>query len=440
MSRWNLNLNFRNMRFAGLRLVLLISMLTVVGCMTTSRPSRELMPTPLALSLGLSHPGSECLDSLTESLVPVYVISGRNVEPESGQLDPFGSKRSHTPTLGIAKVQIGKGLTKDELYEETIKACDKKKALVEFEKIELNETPIEIDPWHVKDDLIRHRENPWVQALNRQLNESEQRNVCIFVHGYNTSFIDNTLLAAEIFHYTGRQGAMISFEWPSESSVLGYLADKGNATFSTRHFRRLITNLAKECDIDSITIIGHSAGTPIVVNAMRELRLLENDLPAKQVQEKYQIDRVVLAAPDMDLMAFVNAIHDRFFELANGVAVYASPNDKALGLSQLLYSEKRLGRSVGGLEEWERQVLMKVESIEMIDASRMDKDANSFLGHSYFHRDPWVSSDIGSFILGLSPEDRKLVREDDDVFWAFPEDYPNRLLKDLREVVSTAKK
>ena len=180
MSRWNLNLNFRNMRFAGLRLVLLISMLTVVGCMTTSRPSRELMPTPLALSLGLSHPGSECLDSLTESLVPVYVISGRNVEPESGQLDPFGSKRSHTPTLGIAKVQIGKGLTKDELYEETIKACDKKKALVEFEKIELNETPIEIDPWHVKDDLIRHRENPWVQALNRQLNESEQRNVCIF--------------------------------------------------------------------------------------------------------------------------------------------------------------------------------------------------------------------------------------------------------------------
>ncbi|MDB2525999.1 hypothetical protein N9X53_04880, partial [Mariniblastus sp.] len=116
--------------------------------------------------------------------MPVFIISGRNVESESGQLDPFGSKRSHTPTLGIAKVQIGKGLTKDELYEETIKACNKKKALVEFERMELNETPIEIDPWHVKDDLIRHRENPWVQALNRQLSESEQRNVCIFVHGY----------------------------------------------------------------------------------------------------------------------------------------------------------------------------------------------------------------------------------------------------------------
>ena len=82
---------------------------------------------------------------------------------------------------------------------------------------------------------------------------------------------------------------------------------------------------------------------------------------------------------------------------------------------------------------------MKVKSIEMIDASRMDKDANSFLGHSYFHRDPWVSSDIGSFMLGLSPEQRKLVREDDNVFWTFPEDYPDRLLKELPEVVSTAK-
>ncbi len=83
---------------------------------------------------------------------------------------------------------------------------------------------------------------------------------------------------------------------------------------------------------------------------------------------------------------------------------------------------------------------MNVESIEMIDASRVDKDVNSFLGHSYFHRDPWVSSDIGSFILGVSPEDRKLVREGDNVFWAFPEDYPERLLRDLPEVVSVVKK
>jgi esterase/lipase superfamily enzyme len=220
---------------------------------------------------------------------------------------------------------------------------------------------------------------------------------------------------------------MISFEWPSESNVLGYIADKGNATYSTRHFRGLISNLAKECNVDSITIIAHSAGSPIVVNALRELRLLEHDLPAAEVREKYRIDRVVLAAPDMDLMAFVNAIHDRFFELANGIAVYASPNDKALGFSQVLYNEKRLGRSVGNLEDWEKKVLAAAKNIEMIDASRADKQYGNFLGHSYFHRDPWVSSDIGSFVLAKSPPNRELVREPDEVFWKFPVDYPERL-------------
>lgn len=390
------------------------------------------MPTPLALTLGMSHPGTNCLDALSDSEVPVFVVSGRNLEFKPGELDPFGNNRSHTPTLGIAKVKIGDGLSAEEVYHETVKSCDKKEALVEFAGIELSPEPVKMDPWLVKDDVVRHHEHPWVQALNKQLDRSENRNVCIFVHGYNTNFIENTLLAAEIFHYAGRQGAMISFEWPSESNVLGYLADKGNATFSTRHFRGLISNLAKECEIDSVTIIAHSAGTPIVVNALRELRLLEHDLAADEVREKYRIGRVVLAAPDMDLMEFVNAIHDRFFELAQGIAVYASPDDKALGLSQVLYDEKRLGRTVGKLEDWEKGVLLAADNIEMVDASRAEKPYDNFLGHSYFHRDPWVSSDIGSFILGRSPSVRELIREPEDVFWKFPRDYPDRLAQKMK--------
>ncbi len=393
------------------------------------------MPTPLALTLGMSHPGVNCLEALSDPEVPVFIISGRSLksEKEEEDPDPFGTKRSRVPTLGIAKVRIGDGLTPEELYHETIQACDKKQARVEFASIELNQEPLKIDPTLIKDDVVRLGSNSWVQALNQQLDRSPKRNVCIFVHGYNTAFIENTLLAAEIFHYSGRQGAMISFEWPSESHVLGYLADKGNATYSTRHFRGLISNLAKECDVDAVTIIAHSAGTPIVVNALRELRLLEHDMPAHQVREKYRIDRVVLAAPDMDLMAFVNAIYDRFYEMANGIAVYASPYDRALELSQVLHNEKRLGRTVGSLEDWEQEVLLAAENIEMIDASRAEKTYTNFLGHSYFHRDPWVSSDIGAFILGKTPPDRELVRDSDEVFWKFPSDYPDRLKRAKEE-------
>jgi esterase/lipase superfamily enzyme len=427
MTNWKMRAKSQSRRSGRIGAIFCLMVLLVGGCASNDDPSRVLMPTPLALTLGMSHPGTSCLDASSDPEVPVFIISGRNLEANPEGIDPFGNNRSHTPTLAVVKVKIGAGLSEEELYHETVKACDKKKALVEFGSIELSPEPVKVDPWLLKDDVVRHADNPWVQALNKQLDRSDNRNVCIFVHGYNTNFIENTLLAAEIFHYTGRQGAMISFEWPSESNVLGYIADKGNATFSTRHFRGLISNLAKECEIDTVTIIAHSAGTPIVVNALRELRLLEHDLPADEVREKYRIGRVVLAAPDMDLMEFVNAIHDRFFELAEGIAVYASPNDKALGLSQVLYDEKRLGRSVGKLEDWEKGVLLAAENIEMIDASRAEKQYTNFLGHSYFHRDPWVSSDIGAFILGRSPTGRDLVRESEDVFWKFPSDYPARL-------------
>ena len=164
-----------------------------------------------------------------------------------------------------------------------------------------------------------------------------------------------------------------------------------------------------------------------MVNALREIRLLEYDLPAKEVQRKYKVDRVVLAAPDMDLMEFVNGIYDGFYEVTNGVAVYASPKDCALGLSETLNGSKRLGRAVGRLDGWEKEVIGKVSQIEMVDASKAEKQVNSFVGHSYFHRDPWVSSDIGAFILGRSPRQRSLEREEDDVFWHFPNDYPDQI-------------
>ena len=83
---------------------------------------------------------------------------------------------------------------------------------------------------------------------------------------------------------------------------------------------------------------------------------------------------------------------------------------------------------MGKIEPWERETFQRVPKIELIDASVAEKEFGSALGHSYFHRDPWVSSDIGSFILGRSPAGRGLVKKHgDQVFWEFPKDYPEQL-------------
>ena len=400
------------------------------GCAASRKLSRRLMPTPVALTLGIPQPGGDFIagcDCASDKF-PVFVISGRNVEDKCDPINPFGDERSATPTLGVAYVQVGAGLTPAELLAETLTDKKHKRAKVTYDRIELDKTPLPDDPWQVRDDTIRFQDNSWVKAVKAQMNSTGSQTATIYVHGYNTDYIDNTLIAGEIYHYMGRQGAMMSFEWPSESKLLGYIPDKANANASTHQFRALISNIARECNIDSITIVAHSAGCPIVVNAIRELRLLEYDLTAEQIQDKYRVGRVVLAAPDMDLRTFENAVYDRFYEATTGVAVYASPRDRALKFSERLNGSSRLGRSVGELTEREQKVFLRVPQVEMIDASIAEQQFGTLVGHSYFQRDPWVSSDIGSFLLGRTPTQRGLTRTaDEPVFWQFEEDYPDRL-------------
>ena len=136
----------------------------------------------------------------------------------------------------------------------------------------------------------------------------------------------------------------------------------------------------------------------------------------------------MLAAPDMDLMRFFNATLDRFDDLAERVVVYASRDDSALRLASLLFANDRLGRSVGYLTDWERKAVLAFTDIEMVDVSNPEDLLGDFLGHGYYHRDPWVSSDMLLFLrYGMVAADRGLERDNETGFWAFPADYPDRL-------------
>ena len=423
----------------ALPLICLMALL-VAACQQV-QTERRLMPTPLGLALGVPHPAGDlhAADANADADIPVFVISGRGIADPDDSLNPFGSQRSRTLNLATAYVRIGEGMDHEELHEETVTDRRFKKATVRLDRVELAGNVGHVVPgqiqWTVKDDIARYHNHPWVQSIRQQMERSNSRDVTIFVHGYNTEFAANTLLAAELFHYLGHRGVMLSFEWPSESRLLGYIVDKGNASYSTWHFRSLISNIAKECDVDSITIVAHSAGTEIVVNALRELRLLEFDLEPEAVCAKYGISRVVLAAPDIDLMTFFNAVQDRFYEVAGRVAIYASPSDRALQVSEKLNGNPRLGRAVDNLQPWERELLHQLPEIELIDASVAESMANDLFGHSYFHRDPWISTDVGAFIFGETPAERGLVREAGEVFWRFPPDYP-RWLKSRAEYYS----
>jgi len=313
------------------------------------------------------------------------------------------------------------------VLDETMNEVKRKKSRVKMEAIKMFASP-KVTPFSSTEEKKREfGSNQWLKKLAAEMQRSERKELTVFVHGYNTSLVENTELLGEMYHYAGRQGVVVNYEWPSAGKLLGYFKDKGNAEHSTRLFRSFVSRIGQMTGAESVRIIAHSAGNPIVVNALKELRLLNKDLNSEQLRQKYKISQVVLAAPDMDSMRFMNAVFDRFFEMAANVTVYAYPKDKALAVSGKLFGTNRVGSALDKLTNWEKAALKQASNLQMVDVTVPQKQYGSLLGHGYFHRDPWVSSDIllGSTIPNAA--DRGLQKSAEGVFWAFTKDYPEKL-------------
>ena len=185
--------------------------------------------------------------------------------------------------------------------------------------------------------------------------------------------------------------------------------------------------LAEHTSAERINILAHSAGNPVVVEALRQLSLRYYDLPDDEARRRSKIGRVVLAAPDMDFDTCLSAGVDGAGRITQGWAVYASRKDKALGLSGSIFGNVRVGKSIGELTDKEREIMIANES-QWIDVTAAQKQASTFLGHSYYHQNPWVCSDVMLYLrLGATPEERGLIRDLETGFLVFPDDYEERL-------------
>lgn len=401
-----------------------------MSCSPFADPGKTVLaPTPLSLAYGKYSDVVEIRKTDLTKMVPVFICSSRNLDIDGGRVDPFGNKRSKelVPYLALAQVSIGGNTSADIVLNETLTITDKKKTRVKMESLRMFASP-DITPFSsVAEKKREMMSNEWLKAISREMAKSKRKELTVFVHGYNTNLVENTELLGELYHYGGRQGAVVNYEWPSAGKVLGYFKDKGNAEHSTRMFRSFISRVARLTGADTVRIIAHSAGNPIVVNALKDLRLLNRGLSPRELHEKFRISQVVLAAPDMDSMRFMNAVFDRFFEMSKSVSVYSYPKDRALLISGKLFGTNRLGSAIGRFTDWEKAALKQAKNLEMIDVTEPQGVYGNLLGHGYFHRDPWVSSDILLSASIPKAADRGLTKSKDSEFWAFPVNYPERL-------------
>jgi pimeloyl-ACP methyl ester carboxylesterase len=387
------------------------------------------MPTPVVFDQQgvnpfATTPAVDCTTTGRVFIATVRGVSGKTNKPSDFYLDTPG----HGLRVGVAEVNLARDMTWEELVEESRlekRTRKPRQALLSVSDYGVLWSDLKRLPFDGSvDQKVRSR---LLDEVNAQLAQSQQKDIFVFAHGFNTTFEGNATVAAELRHYLGADSVFISYAWPSRGKLLAYGKDKATARDSTRSFRLFLQFLADNTDARKIHLIGHSAGAPVVVEGLRQIRLIHWNDKVEAIHQRYRIGRLVLVAPDMDLAHSHNAYLDGAYDVPETTVLYYSTRDRALHLSGWIFGDVRLGDPAGVLGPSEMKSLEEARTTEIIDVAAAEKDHGSWLGHSYFHNDPWVSADLMLLLRhGADPATRGLVREQGSAIWTFPKDYPGR--------------
>jgi esterase/lipase superfamily enzyme len=158
---------------------------------------------------------------------------------------------------------------------------------------------------------------------------TEAKSVLVFVHGYNTLYVEAVYWFAQIVHDSGFDGTAVLFAWPSRGKAPLYLADREASTYSRDYLEDALVEIAKIPEVKEINILAHSMGTWLAVETLRQAKMNgHGDFGGK-------LGDVVLASPDLDVNVFRTQL-DVIGPLPRPMTILVSGDDEALSLSTAL--------------------------------------------------------------------------------------------------------
>lgn len=218
-------------------------------------------------------------------------------------------------------------------------------------------------------------------------------NILVFIHGFNCSFEDAVRRTAQIAHDIPFPGVPVTYSWPSVASAgpIAYHTDEGNVKWTEAHLQAFLTNLkAAVGDGARIHLLAHSMGNRAMSEVLKSMARDDTARPFSQV---------VLAAPDIDKETFQQQIAPAVVRVATRTTLYASSQDRALMISEVISSYPRAGQS--------SPPLVFVSGLDTIDATGMD---TGVLGHSYIGSKPLVLTDLYYLLRhNMTPAERNLL-------------------------------
>lgn len=229
----------------------------------------------------------------------------------------------------------------------------------------------------VDKDQVYHRLNAMVRA-------TPSRHVLVFIHGYNNRFESAVYRLAQIVHDSRAPVVPVLFTWPSRGNLLSYTYDRESANYSRDALEQLLAQLARDNTIASISILSHSMGNWVTLEALRQMAIRNGHIATK-------IHDVMLAAPDVDVDVFRTQIA-AFGHPQPSFTLFVSRKDKALAASKRVWGGKpRLGAIDPKQEPIEAE--LKEAGFEVVDLS--DEKSADRLGHNTFAASPEAVQLIG---------------------------------------------
>jgi esterase/lipase superfamily enzyme len=240
------------------------------------------------------------------------------------------------------------------------------------------------------------------RALEDARENGETGHALFYLHGYNTTFEEAAIRAAQIGYDLKVPGATAFFSWPSRGNVAAYPADEASIEASERAITDFLVEFTASCGAEKVHVIAHSMGNRGLLRALQ--RIAAN----AETRGKLRFGQIFLAAPDVDRDLFLDLAR-LYTEHAERTTLYASDSDLPVHLSSKLHDAPRAGYF---------KPYTVAAGLDTVAVPDFDID---LLGHSYFAQAEALLHDIYDLIrLNQDPARRQRIAaafEEGATFW-----------------------
>ena len=216
----------------------------------------------------------------------------------------------------------------------------------------------------------------------------DSRSVLVYIHGFNVSFEEAALRAAQIGFDLKVPGATAFFSWPSAAQKSEYVADIARTEASEQQLAAFLEMIAAKVGASTVHVIAHSMGNRAFGRAIARMTR------QTELATGVKFGQIILAAPDVDLDLF----HDFaavYPQISTRTTMYVSAKDRALSLSGWLQDSDRAGYT---------PPITVLPGIDTVEVTSIDV---TLLGHGYYAEAEPILYDIRDLINGNLPPHKR---------------------------------